>query len=91
MQTPIKLQGLCSTCNSVHGCAFRLRNPNLERWFCEEYDGSALTLKTDAKPIERLEPEPLDPHLGLCSNCESRRSCAYAHMEGGVWQCEEYR
>jgi hypothetical protein len=29
--------------------------------------------------------------LGLCRNCENRRTCAFPKPEGGIWHCEEYQ
>jgi len=43
---------------------------------------SQVRLDTEVKNSENL--------LGLCKNCEKRKTCTIPKPEGGVWRCEEY-
>ena len=29
--------------------------------------------------------------VGLCGNCDERKTCIFAKAESGVWHCEEYK
>jgi len=85
----LKSTGICTTCNHIDDCLFRLRNGR-PVWFCEEFDDY---VKMEAVMPEEMQVEPDGQlrFLGLCLNCEERFTCAYPKPESGVWHCEEYR
>ena len=35
--------------------------------------------------------EEAGKYMGLCMNCEERKSCTFPKTHGGVWHCEEYK
>ncbi|MCP4600367.1 MAG: hypothetical protein GY847_07515 [Proteobacteria bacterium] len=88
--------GICSTCNHLEECASR-KNWKGPITFCEEFDDylpskKKLLLK-DVKAesdILRIGNETSE-YMGLCVNCDCRRTCAFPKPEGGVWHCEEYK
>jgi hypothetical protein len=92
----IEYDGLCSTCLNASGCLF-LRDPKKPIVCCEEFLGSQPAPRSSASKPK--PPAPRSPGargsgstnlIGLCRNCESRRTCAFPRPEGGVWHCEEY-
>lgn len=92
----VKYRGLCSTCVNAPGCTFP-RSPGKAVFHCEEFDGGApLPTKTVRKagPRQTASATNKDKHsarfIGLCSNCENRKTCVFPKPEGGVWHCEEY-
>ena len=89
--------GLCLSCRHSHTCTFPVDedHPVIH---CEEFEQiRTVSKKTEAgeQKVSTIDPqEPVtDKHLflGLCANCDNRRTCIYAHTEGGVWHCEEYK
>ncbi len=95
----IENSGLCATCEEQPTCMYTgdAEHPVLQ---CEEFthgpDGTKgsrrgrLGLAAAPGPVQPDE-ESFPPVKGLCADCESRFTCAYARLDGGVWQCEAYR
>ena len=89
--------GLCSTCKHASTCTFP-SDPQRPAFYCEEFEIEiAPTRKTagDDTPESTTSfiaaAEDSAGLIGLCSDCESRRTCAFPKPEGGIWHCEEYR
>jgi len=87
---------LCSSCKNAGDCIFQkdLQKPAL---YCEEFEID-ISLPVKIAREEKVSPTiPVDPKgdsgkfIGLCSNCDNRRTCAFPIPEGGIWHCEEYR
>lgn len=86
---------LCTTCNDHTICITDSRRPVL---FCEQFDDFTPEPEKALKPVpetrsskaETDEPED-NKLLGLCINCDFRKTCPLAKKEGGVWHCEEYQ
>jgi len=91
-----KYRGLCSTCENAPDCTFP-RAPGQAVFHCEEFDGGRLLLRATAS-AERSAPTPPRAarkkdsvkFIGLCSNCDNRKTCVFPKPESGVWHCEEY-
>lgn len=87
-------KNLCYHCENLALCSFvkRSRKPVL---FCEEYAGNyAAGIPEAEHAVDRLVGVPDDDipsYAGLCSTCESARTCMLRRQEGGVWRCNEYR
>lgn len=87
--------GLCTTCNHAADCTLAGRTGKAVL-FCEEYDAGE---SCEAKGQVQAWPKPKyvdgdedsGMFLGLCRNCENRRTCAFPKPEGGIWHCEEYQ
>ena len=97
MPAETQTRGLCSTCDNDPGCTFAA-NREKPAWHCEEFrcDGASLgnTVSDDRAPLSRASAIVRNdtPHLmGLCGDCEDRKSCVFPKPEGGIWHCEEYR
>jgi hypothetical protein len=97
MSDNIKYRGLCSTCKNAQGCTFPrdIQRPVLN---CEEFEVDALPLakttgekKSSATAPVDYKDEDSGKFIGLCSNCDNRRTCVFPKPEGGVWRCEEYQ
>ena len=82
--------GICTTCNHIDDCLFRLRNGR-PVWFCEEFDNYVEPMFAVLPEETRVEPNGRVKFMGLCLNCEDRLTCTYPKPDGGVWRCEEYR
>jgi hypothetical protein len=97
-------RGLCTTCNNAPECEF-LRHHNKTVYHCEEYDDSTSTQSkiNNRKQSQQNETESGSgssgfsseeesaTYKGLCVNCENRRMCHHARVEGGIWHCENYQ
>jgi len=92
--------GLCMTCNNAPNCFHRARRgPAL---FCELFDDYAPPVIPDFPRTEKADDSTpyvglhvreadADTYVGLCMNCENRRTCGHSKPAGGVWHCENYR
>jgi hypothetical protein len=93
----MKYRGLCSTCKNAPGCTFP-RDSQKPVLNCEEFEvdtcPSVETTREEksasSAPVD-VEDEDSNKFIGLCSNCDNRRTCVFPKPEGGVWHCEEYR
>ena len=90
-------RSLCSSCKYSGDCAFQ-KDRQKPILYCEEFeiDTSPLEKTTeDKKPpfLAALDPEDKDSEkfIGLCTNCNNRKTCVYPKPEGGIWHCEEYQ
>ena len=97
MSDNIKCRGLCFTCKNALGCTFP-KDTQRSVLNCEEFEADARPLakttgevKSSATALVDCEDEDSGKFIGLCSNCDNRRSCVFPKPEGGVWHCEEYR
>jgi hypothetical protein len=87
----VTVQGLCSTCNHLPVCYYRLeRGPVI--WYCEQFDDFVPQNPRAAtvSPADNVAPKSGERFQGLCVNCERRETCIHAKRLGGVWHCEEY-
>jgi len=60
---------------------------------CEEFvDQGNSRLSFAESPFDAADDAETEPARseGLCSDCASRKHCAWRTPEGGVWHCEEY-
>jgi len=93
--------GICSTCNNRPECrsfqnSIQKNSPVLN---CEEFDSFVPGIEIDADengkkgsyksldPIGKMVPKR---SIGLCVNCEARKTCMLPFPAGGVLHCEEY-
>ncbi len=89
-------RGLCMNCVSAPTCMF-LRDADHPILQCEEYECSQpepgknpkKELGTQRESRVAME-EDTSKYMGLCVNCELRKTCTFPMPEGGVWHCEEY-
>jgi len=89
--------GLCGNCDHYTSCIF-LRDTKVVIHACEEYSCShRLTESRNAEMPQRAEqkvPATIESinnrDMGLCTNCENRKTCIYPNVEGGVWHCSDY-
>jgi len=87
---------LCSNCKNAPTCTFP-KDPNRPSFYCEEFEIEDVhpSVKTIRKDVSLATPsvdaEDSGKFIGLCSNCDNRRTCGFPRLEGGVWHCEEYQ
>ncbi len=96
MPENIEYFGLCMSCRNASSCTFP-RDPAKPAYYCEEFEietppsimspGKEQPLATGPDAIDKDSMK----FIGLCSDCESRKSCAFPKPEGGVWRCEGYQ
>jgi hypothetical protein len=87
--------GLCMTCNNQPTCYYHARRgPAL---FCELFDNyvppAVRTFHEEPSLLEKQSgpPQPVEEKLvGLCMNCDHRKSCMHDKPASGVWHCEDY-
>jgi hypothetical protein len=96
MPENMKYFGLCVSCRNASSCTFP-RDPAKPAFYCEEFeiDKAAPTMSSKKDQLLATEPDTIGEDstkfIGLCSDCEGRRKCAFPKPEGGIWRCEEYR
>ena len=87
---------LCSTCKHGSTCTFP-RDPQRPSFYCEEFEIESVPAKRKAeedKPQRAasfVTAEESSSLIGLCRDCENRRTCVFPKPEGGIWHCEEYQ
>ena len=88
---------LCTNCKNYPDCTFK-KNRQTPSIYCEEFEvatcPSVKTIRKGESPettLVNVEDEDSGKFIGLCSNCDIRRTCAFPKPEGGVWHCEEYQ
>ena len=93
----VEYRSLCSTCKNAVDCAFQKDRPQ-PTLYCEEFEidispSAKITGKEKPLPTASVDAEDKDSgkFIGLCSNCDNRRTCGFPKHEGGIWHCEEYR
>lgn len=86
---------LCTTCNDQNLCISDSRRPVM---FCEQFDDYTPESERSYKAVPMTDSDEIGhagtddyKYLGLCMNCDHRKTCPLAKSEGGVWHCEEYR
>ena len=87
--------GICMTCNNVSTCVHRRRHRK-PVWHCEEFDNHSdpvdnLVMIMDDDEFLGVQEKETNHLIGLCSNCDNRKTCKYPKPESGVWHCEEYK
>ncbi len=91
------LGGLCLSCRHSHTCTFPVdeTHPVIH---CEEFElirtVSKRTVSAEKSPLHlprEAQPFCHPLFLVLCTICKNRHTCIYAHTEGGIWHCEEYK
>ena len=97
MPENMKYFGLCMSCRNASSCTFP-RDPAKPAFYCEEFE---IETTISIVPPEKEKPLSIDSSaakdkdstefIGLCSDCEGRKTCTFPKSEGGVWHCEEYR
>ena len=84
---------LCMTCIHASTCE-RKKKSALSTWQCEEFDDyvkqpmRAVEIKQDSSELKEIVE---GRELGLCINCEFRKTCSHPKLEGGIWHCEDYK
>ena len=93
----IKYHGLCSNCRNAPSCTFQ-RDPQKSVFDCEEFEvatcPSVKTIRKDEPPETtsvNAEDEDSGKFIGLCNNCNNRKTCVFPKPQGGIWHCEEYQ
>ncbi|MBN2082878.1 hypothetical protein JW859_11835 [bacterium] len=92
----IRQLGICTTCVHQGTCLF-LAAARKPVWFCDEFDDvRGEQHAEEPRPVKA--PAPVDQlsfseaqHIGLCTNCESRKECMHRQPGQAVWECEDYR
>ena len=93
--------GICVTCNNRTECLSLQNSLRADRpiWHCEEFDDFVPGMKSDSANIRKKnsfnKPDYNDDiipgrTMGLCINCENRKTCMLPSPTGGIWHCEEY-
>ncbi|NLW85139.1 MAG: hypothetical protein GXY41_12165 [Phycisphaerae bacterium] len=87
---------LCSSCLHKTTCTFP-NDRQTPAFFCEEFEidpGPILKkagIETSAQTaLAESTDDDSDSFIGLCGNCDNRKTCGYPKPEGGIWHCEEY-
>jgi len=90
-------RSLCSNCRNATDCTFQ-KDRSRPSLYCEEFEVDVCpSVKTTGKENSPetisvdAEDDDSGKFIGLCSNCDIRRTCAFPKPEGGVWHCEEYQ
>jgi len=93
MYSRSEARGICATCEHAPDCIYTA-NSNGIVLQCEQFQ---MPWPRPADPPISVRPrassskrEHSEKFLGLCSNCDNRKTCKYTKPEGGVWCCEEY-
>lgn len=84
--------GVCAACQHSPGCIYEASASSVILQ-CEQFELAfpAPTAQPICGELERMFGETENSTLiGLCSNCDNRRTCIYPKPEGGVWHCDEY-
>jgi len=90
-------RGLCSTCRHAPNCTYPgdVQRP---AFYCEEFEIEITTAKkipeygiSQSTASSIAVPEESAELIGLCSDCENRKTCVFPKPEGGIWHCEEYQ
>ena len=90
-------RGLCSTCRHAPNCTYPgdVQRP---AFYCEEFEIEITTAKkipeygiSQSTASSIAVPEESTELIGLCSDCENRKTCVFPKPEGGIWHCEEYQ
>ncbi len=93
--------GICVTCNNRTECLSLQNSLRADRpiWHCEEFDDFVSGMKSDSANIKKKTSfnKPNNNNdiipgrtMGLCINCENRKTCMLPSPTGGIWHCEEY-
>ena len=93
--------GICVTCNNRTECLSLQNSLRADRtiWNCEEFDDFVPGMKSDSANIKKKtsfnKPDYNDDiipgrTMGLCINCDNRKTCMLPSPAGGIWHCEEY-
>ena len=93
--------GICVTCNNRTECLSLQNSLRADRtiWNCEEFDDFVPGMKSDFSNIKKKnsfnKPDYNDDiipgrTMGLCINCDNRKTCMLPSPAGGIWHCEEY-
>lgn len=93
--------GICVTCNNRTECLSLQNSLRTDRpiWHCEEFDDFVPGMKSDSANIKEKnsfkKPDYNDDiipgrTMGLCINCDNRKTCMLPSPTGGIWHCEEY-
>ena len=86
-------RGLCMTCNNAPTCFFRAsRGPAM---LCETFDDHRsptvrTAVRTASPEAFRAAVDGSPAYVGLCMNCDGRRTCGHPRQVGGTWHCEDY-
>jgi len=90
-------RSLCSNCKNDPDCTFK-KNRQKPSLYCEEFEvdispSAKIAGKEKPLPTASVDAEEDDSgkFIGLCSNCDNRRTCAFPRPQGGIWHCEEYQ
>ena len=84
---------LCFTCKHTPSCTF----PKKSVSNCEEFEVETCSLARDMGkdklPAASVDPEDGDSSnfIGLCGNCDDRKTCVFPKPAGGIWFCEGYK
>ena len=87
---------LCSTCMHASDCTYRSKSDRYI-YYCEEFEITPTEAKDSQKVAYEQQVEKQEDsdssfkYKGLCVNCENRKTCSLARVNGGIWHCEEYR
>ena len=96
-ETNMEYRSLCSSCKNDPDCTFKKNRPK-PSLYCEEFEvatyPSVKTIRKDESPETtsvNAEDEDSGKFIGLCSNCNTRKTCITSMPKGGIWHCEEYQ
>ena len=88
---------LCSNCRNASDCTFP-KDPQKPSLYCEEFEVDTpppveTTREEKSRATASVDAEDKDSgeFIGICSNCDNRRTCTFPKPEGGIWHCEEYQ
>ncbi len=96
-QNDMQDRSLCSNCRNATDCTFQ-KDREKPTLYCEEFEieiSPFVKMPGKERPLPTaqfdVEKEDSGKFTGLCTNCDSRQTCAFPRLEGGIWHCEEYR
>ena len=93
----IEDRSLCSNCSNAADCTLQ-KDRTKPALYCEEFEIDLSPSVKLAEKEEQVSTIPPDAQkddssnfIGLCGNCDNRRTCDFPKPEGGIWHCEEYQ
>ncbi len=81
---------LCVTCKNNSSCMY-IKNGHRPVQRCEEFEVYSYRPVIQKIPtLKRKVVKDNPSFLGICKNCDNRKTCMNAKPDRVIWHCEEY-